>query len=86
MRVLAPSPTPHPFPQPESGCDHAHWVQARGYAVKEGRGLKPTARGKLVVAFLQSHFARYLDYDYTSDMESQLDEVAGASASVDTSN
>ena len=60
-------------------------MQARGYAVKEGRGLKPTARGKLVVAFLQSHFAKYLDYDYTSDMESQLDEVAGDSASADMS-
>ena len=48
--------------------------------MKEGRGLKPTARGKLVVAFLQSHFARYLDYGYTSDMESQLDDVAGDSA------
>ena len=50
--------------------------------MKEGRGLKPTGRGKLVVAFLQSRFAKYLDYDYTSDMESQLDEIAGNSASV----
>lgn len=53
--------------------------------MKEGRGLKPTARGKLVVAFLQTHFARYLDYDYTSEMENQLDEVAGDSASADMS-
>lgn len=45
--------------------------------VKEGRGLKPAGRGKLVISFLKSHFAKYLDYDYTSDMESQLDEIAG---------
>lgn len=45
--------------------------------MKEGKGLKPTALGKLVVAFLLAHFPKYMDYDYTSDMESQLDEVAG---------
>ena len=73
-------------PPPSRRLDLASLVQARGYALKEGRVLKPTARGKLVVAFLQSHFTRYLDYDYTSDMESQLDEVAGDSASADMSN
>ena len=55
-------------------------MQARGYVVREGRGLRPTSMGKLVVAFLQNHFTKYLDYDYTSDMESQLDEIAGSSA------
>lgn len=59
-------------------------MQARAYAVKEGRRLKPTGLGKLVVAFLQIHFTKYLDYDYTSHMESQLDEVAGDSASHNT--
>ena len=52
-------------------------MQARGYAEKEGKGLKPTALGRLVVAYLLAHFPKYMDYDYTSDMESQLDEVAG---------
>lgn len=55
-------------------------LQERGYVVKEGRGLKPAGRGKLVISFLKSHFAKYLDYDYTSDMESQLDEIAGGRA------
>ncbi|KAL3144457.1 hypothetical protein ABBQ32_004201 [Trebouxia sp. C0010 RCD-2024] len=53
-------------------------LQERGYAVKEGRRLKPTGMGKVVVAFLQGNFNQYLDYDYTSLMESQLDEIAGA--------
>ncbi len=52
-------------------------VQERGYVVKEGRALRATSRGRVLSAFLQQHFAQYVDYDFTSDMESQLDDVAG---------
>lgn len=52
-------------------------LQERGYVVKEGRALRATSRGRVLSAFLQQHFAQYVDYDFTSDMESQLDDVAG---------
>lgn len=45
--------------------------------MKQGNRLKPTGLGKVVVAFLQGNFNQYLDYDYTSLMESRLDEIAG---------
>ncbi|KAL0040585.1 hypothetical protein WJX77_011670 [Trebouxia sp. C0004] len=52
-------------------------LQERGYVVKEGRALRATSRGRVLSAFLQQYFAQYVDYEFTSDMESQLDDVAG---------
>ena len=52
-------------------------IQERGYVVKEGRALRATSRGRVLSAFLQQYFSQYVDYEFTSDMESQLDDVAG---------
>ncbi len=51
--------------------------QKRGYVVKEGKALRPTSRGRVLSAFLQQYFAQYVDYNFTSDMETQLDDIAG---------
>jgi len=48
----------------------------RGYVVKEGRALQPTDTGDVVSSFLEKHFSEYIDDDFTSDMENQLDEIA----------
>ena len=45
--------------------------------MKEGRSLQATSRGRVLSAFLQHYFARYVDYGFTSNLESQLDEIAG---------
>ena len=45
--------------------------------VKEGRALRATSRGRVLSAFLQQYFAKYVDYNFTSDMERQLDDIAG---------
>jgi DNA topoisomerase IA len=52
-------------------------VQERGYMAKEGRALRATSRGRVLSAFLQQCFAQYVDYEFTSDMESQLADVPG---------
>ena len=52
-------------------------LQDRGYVVKQGKALQATSRGRVLSAFLQHYFTQYVDYDFTSDMEAQLDEVAG---------
>ncbi len=36
----------------------------------------PRTRGRLVIAFLESFFARYVEYDFTADLEEQLDRVS----------
>lgn len=51
-------------------------IQGRGYVGKDGRYLYPTDVGIVVTDFLIEHFARIVDYDFTSEIEEDLDEVA----------
>ncbi|MEM9337058.1 MAG: type I DNA topoisomerase [Patescibacteria group bacterium] len=48
----------------------------RGYVDKEGRTLIPTDTGDVVSSFLEEHFNEYIDDDFTSEMEDQLDDIA----------
>jgi DNA topoisomerase-1 len=48
----------------------------RGYVEKEGRTLIPTDTGDVVSSFLEEHFVDYIDDDFTSEMEDQLDDIA----------
>lgn len=48
----------------------------RGYVEKEGRTLIPTDTGDVVSTFLEEHFLDYIDDDFTSQMEDQLDDIA----------
>jgi DNA topoisomerase-1 len=47
----------------------------RKYVIKEGRYLKPTELGKEVCDFLIKKFPKFLDYNFTSKMEEDLEEV-----------
>ena len=51
-------------------------IVQRGYVEKEGRTLIPTDTGDVVSSFLEKHFMNYIDDDFTSEMENQLDEIA----------
>jgi len=46
------------------------------YAVLEGRAFKPTDVGRAVSRFLSTHFAKYVDYDFTANLEDELDAVS----------
>lgn len=48
----------------------------RGYVVTEKRKLLPQAKGRFVTEFLKQFFARYVEYDFTANLEDQLDEVS----------
>lgn len=48
----------------------------RGYVEKDGRTLIPTDTGDVVSSFLEEHFKEYIDDDFTSEMEDQLDDIA----------
>ena len=50
-------------------------IQERDYVRKEGNRLLPQDKGRLVTAFLTNYFRRYLDYDFTADLETDLDKV-----------
>ena len=44
---------------------------------REGRSLQPEPLGRVLSAFLESYFGRYVDYSFTAKLEEQLDEVSG---------
>ena len=52
-------------------------LQDRDYVRLEKRRFLPEDRGRLVTAFLTSFFERYVEYNFTADLENQLDEVSG---------
>ena len=52
-------------------------LQDRDYVRLEKRRFIPEDRGRLVTAFLTSFFERYVEYNFTADLENQLDEVSG---------
>ena len=55
-------------------------IQSREYVRKDKNRLIPEDKGRLVTAFLESYFHRYVEYDFTAALEEALDEVSGGRA------
>jgi DNA topoisomerase I len=51
-------------------------LQTRGYVRIDKKRLVPQDKGRLVIAFLESFFARYVEYDFTAGLEEALDRVS----------
>ncbi|MEO0344571.1 MAG: type I DNA topoisomerase [Pseudomonadota bacterium] len=51
-------------------------IQTREYVRKEKNRLIPEDKGRLVTAFLMNYFRRYVEYDFTADLEDELDQVS----------
>ena len=52
-------------------------LQDRDYVRLEKRRFVPEDRGRLVTAFLTNFFERYVEYNFTADLENQLDDISG---------
>ena len=50
-------------------------IANRGYAEIVNKRFFPTDRGKLISAFLEKLFSKYVDYNFTAGLEDQLDEI-----------
>ena len=50
-------------------------ISNRGYAELVNKRFFPSDRGKLLSAFLEKLFTKYVDYDFTANLENQLDEI-----------
>lgn len=48
----------------------------RNYVRLEKRQLHPESLGRLVTAFLNEYFKRYLEYDFTATLEEKLDDIS----------
>ena len=53
-------------------------LREREYVKIEKKRLVPEDKGRLVTAFLESFFGRYVQYDFTAGLEEQLDRVSNA--------
>tara|TARA_Y100000590_G_scaffold162295_1_gene186037 strand:+ start:2817 stop:5381 length:2565 start_codon:yes stop_codon:yes gene_type:complete len=50
-------------------------LSTRNYVDLVNKRFHPTDRGKLLAAFLEKLFAKYVDYNFTANLENQLDEI-----------
>ncbi len=51
-------------------------LEDRQYIVIDKRRLIPDAKGRLVTAFLENFFEKYVEYDFTADLEEKLDQIS----------
>ncbi|MER9189855.1 type I DNA topoisomerase [Mesorhizobium australicum] len=51
-------------------------LEDRDYVTIDKRRLVPQAKGRLLSAFLESFFARYVEYDFTASLEEKLDDIS----------
>ena len=50
-------------------------ISTRGYVETVNKRFHPTDRGKLITAFLEKLFSKYVDYNFTAGLENQLDDI-----------
>src|SRR5690606_22440969 len=53
-------------------------LRDRSYVRIDKKRLIPEDKGRVVVAFLEAFFKRYVEYDFTADLEEKLDEIANS--------
>ena len=51
-------------------------LQDRNYVALDRRRFIPEDRGRVVTAFLSGFFERYIEYDFTAELEDKLDQIA----------
>ena len=51
-------------------------LRDRNYVTMDSRRFVPEDRGRIVTTFLSKFFTRYVDYDFTANLEEELDAIA----------
>jgi DNA topoisomerase-1 len=51
-------------------------LRDRGYVTIDKRKLIPDSKGRIVTAFLEHFFTRYVEYDFTASLEEKLDSIS----------
>ncbi len=55
-------------------------LQEREYVKLVSKKFIPEDRGRIVTAFMQNYFTKYIQYDYTATMENKLDDITNGEA------
>ena len=51
-------------------------LRDRNYVVMDKNRFVPEGKGRVVTSFLESYFNKYVQYDFTADLEAELDRVS----------
>lgn len=62
--------------RPSTYASTLQTLRDRDYIEIEKRKLIPQAKGRLVTAFLENFFRRYVEYDFTAALEENLDQIS----------
>ena len=62
--------------RPSTYASTLNVLRDRGYVRLDKKRLYPEDKGRLVTAFLESFFQRYVEYDFTADLEEKLDLIS----------
>lgn len=62
--------------RPSTYASIIYTLTSREYVELEARRFKPTDIGRVVNNFLTEHFARYVDYEFTAQLEDKLDAIS----------
>ena len=55
-------------------------LRDRGYVNMDRNRFIPDSKGRIVTAFLENYFKKYVEYDFTADLEETLDEISAGQA------
>ena len=51
-------------------------LRDRNYVIMDKNRFVPEDKGRLVIAFLENYFGKYVEYDFTAGMEELLDQIS----------
>lgn len=66
----------HDIGRPSTYASIIQTLQQREYVILEKKRFVPTDVGRIVNRFLTQHFTQYVDYDFTANLEDELDAIA----------
>ena len=62
--------------RPSTYASTLNILRDREYVRLDKKRLVPEDKGRLVTAFLENFFSRYVEYDFTADLEEKLDRIS----------
>ncbi len=66
----------HGIGRPSTYASIISTLQQREYVTLEKRRFKPTDVGRIVNKFLTEYFSKYVDYEFTAQLEDELDAIS----------
>ncbi len=66
----------HGIGRPSTYASIISTLQAREYVTLEKKRFRPTDVGRIVNKFLTEYFSKYVDYEFTANLEDELDAIS----------